>query len=334
MVEVLAIDDLAAAIRAQDRRALARAITLIESTRADHRTQAIALLEALANDAGGAKRIAVSGTPGVGKSTFIEIFGRHIIAAGHRLAVLAIDPSSSVSGGSILGDKTRMQDLARDPKAFIRPSPSGGTLGGVAARTREVMLLCEAGGFDVLIVETVGVGQSETMAAQMTDMFILLLAPAGGDELQGIKRGIIELADLILINKADGILADVAWKAAGEYRLATQLVRGRSPHWHVPVDVCSALEDKNIAESWARVKDYWQALEPHGEIATRRAHQACRWMWNEISDALDQRFREHPAICRQIETIEADVSSGKLPPTTAAQRLLQFFIEHNERRDK
>ena len=317
--------ELGAALLGGDRRALARAITLIESSRADHRQQAIELLEELAPRAGGALRIAISGTPGVGKSTFIESFGSHIVDAGNRLAVLAIDPSSTLSGGSILGDKTRMERLTRDARAFIRPSPSGGTLGGVAARTREAMLLCEAAGFDVIIVETVGVGQSETMAAQMTDMFVLLLAPGGGDELQGIKRGIMELADLILVNKADGPLEHVANKAVSEYRLALQLLRPRSEHWTVPVAAVSSLRETGMAESWDMVCAYRDTMREHGEIAARRAAQARAWMWAEINDSLAARFRACSRVREQLDRVEREVTAGRLPPTTAALRLLDLF---------
>jgi len=324
------IESLAADLVGGDRRALARAITLVESTRADHRIQALSLLEALASHAGKALRIAISGAPGVGKSTFIEAFGRHVIADGRRIAVLTIDPSSSLSGGSILGDKTRMETLTRHPDAFIRPSPSGGILGGVAARTREVIVLCEAAGFDVVVVETVGVGQSETAAAQMTDMFVLLLAPGGGDELQGIKRGIMELADLILINKSDGELEPAATRAVSEYRLALQLIRPRSKHWSVPVEACSALRDTGVAEGWQQVRAYREALEAHGEIATLRAHQAKAWMWAEIGEVLARRFRDDPSVRAHLESVERQVIAGKLLPTAAAGRLLDLFHEdHN-----
>lgn len=319
------IEELAAAVVAGDRRALARAITLVESTRDDHRQQALKLLEVLADRAGNAVRIAISGTPGVGKSTFIETFGKHLIEDGRRIAVLAIDPSSTLSGGSILGDKTRMELLTRHPNAFIRPSPSGGTLGGVAARTREAMLVCEAAGFDVVLIETVGVGQSETMAAQMTDMFVLLLAPGGGDELQGIKRGIMELADLILVNKADGELAHAANKAVSEYRLALQLIRPRSAHWQVPVEACSALTDAGIEESWRLIGDYVEVMQAHGEIKKRRSSQALAWMYAEINDVLARRFRADPQVQANLASIEQAVTGGTLPPTTAAQRLLDHF---------
>ena len=319
---------------AGDRRALARAITLVESTRTDHRREAATLLEALAPSAGNALRIAISGTPGVGKSTFIEAFGAHAIADGRRIAVLAIDPSSTLSGGSILGDKTRMERLTRDPNAFIRPSPSGGTLGGVAARTREVMLLCEAAGFDLVVVETVGVGQSETMAAQMTDLFVLLLAPGGGDELQGIKRGIMELADLIFVNKADGPLADVANRAVSEYRLALQLIRPRSEHWQVPVETCSALHDEGVREAWATACRYRDTMSTAGEIERRRGEQARAWLWSGVNDRLQERFRADARVRAALPRIEADVVTGRLPPTTAAERLLDLFQSESETKRK
>ncbi|MFP6682248.1 MAG: methylmalonyl Co-A mutase-associated GTPase MeaB [Gammaproteobacteria bacterium] len=318
-------EEIAMAITSGDRRALARGITLVESTRVDHRDQALELLDVLAGQPGKSMRVAISGTPGVGKSTFIESFGKHVIADGHRIAVLAIDPSSTLTGGSILGDKTRMELLTRDPNAFIRPSPSGGTLGGVAARTREAILLCEAAGFDLVVVETVGIGQSETMAAQMTDMFVLLLAPGGGDELQGIKRGIMELADLILVNKADGELEHAANKAVREYRLGVQLIRPRSKHWEVSVEPCSALQDRGIAESWRRMCDYREVMNVHGEIAVRRGSQAKTWMYAEIHDALEQRFRANVQVRENLQAIEAAVTSGDLPPAMAAQRLLDLF---------
>ncbi|MFT4561125.1 MAG: LAO/AO transport system kinase [Gammaproteobacteria bacterium] len=323
----IATTELVDGVIAGDRRTLARAITLVESTLPEHRSQALDLLEVLAPKAGRALRVAISGTPGVGKSTFIEMFGHHVINDGNRIAVLAIDPSSTLGGGSILGDKTRMELLTRNEAAFIRPSPSGGTLGGVAARTREAMLLCEAAGFDVVVVETVGVGQSETMAAQMTDMFVLLLAPAGGDELQGIKRGIIELADLILVNKADGDLVHIAAKAAGEYRLALQLIRPRSEHWSVPVSTCSALDDTGITDCWKTVSEYRTTMQAHGEIARRRSSQAQAWLESEIHDALGQRFRADPKVRARLSDIEAAVANGTLPPTTAAQRLIDEFLK-------
>jgi LAO/AO transport system kinase len=317
---------LADALRAGQRRALARAITLVESTRDAHRAAAGALLERLAPHTGNSIRIGISGVPGVGKSTFIEAFGTHVIDAGHRVAVLTVDPSSARSGGSILGDKTRMETLARRRDAFIRPSPSGNTLGGIARRTREALLLCEAAGFDVVLVETVGVGQSETRVAEMTDMFLLLLLPGGGDELQGIKRGIMELADLVLVNKADGDLAPAAQRAAAEYRNALQLLHPRSADWKVAVHTCSARTGTGIAEAWQSVLAYRDTLLASGEFAVRRAAQACAWMWSEVNDSLYAALREDPAVRQAIPGLEAAVAAGRLPPNAAARQILDLFL--------
>lgn len=316
---------LATAIRAGDRRALARAITLVESTRADHREQARALIADLLPDTGKSVRLGITGVPGVGKSTFIEAFGLHLIEADHRVAVLAVDPTSRRTGGSILADKTRMEDLSRSAEAFIRPSPAGATLGGVARRTRETMLLCEAAGFDVVIVETVGVGQSETAVADMVDMFVLLLAPAGGDELQGIKKGVVEMADLLVVNKADGDLKAAAGRAAGEYRHALDLLAPANAAWTPRVLQCSALEAAGIGEVWAAVGDYWAALEPGGAIAARRAGQARAWMWSEIEDSLLAALRAHPGVRALLPDLEAAVAAGAVPPATAAARVLAEF---------
>jgi LAO/AO transport system kinase len=291
---------LAGALRSGQYRALARAITLIESGRSDHRDAAAELLEQLLPDTGKALRIGISGVPGVGKSTFIEALGMYALELGQKVAVLSIDPSSSISGGSILGDKTRMEKLAREPRAVIRPSPAGHTLGGVARRTRETLLLCEAAGFDTVIVETVGVGQSETAVAGMTDMFILLLLPGGGDELQGIKRGIMELADLVLINKADGELLAAARRAAADYRNALRLLQPRSPDWQVPVEMCSALTGDGIADAWQTILDYQQALSASGEIERRRARQSCAWLWQETADNLLAQLNSDPDIRRRL----------------------------------
>ena len=317
---------LAEAVHAGERRALARAITLIESTRADHRERAAELLERLMPMTGRSIRIGISGVPGVGKSTFIEAFGTHVIDRGHRVAVLAVDPSSVLSGGSILGDKTRMEELARRPEAFIRPSPAGGTLGGVTRRTREAMLACEAAGFDVIIVETVGVGQSETAVAEMTDLFLLLLLPAGGDELQGIKRGIMELADLVLVNKADGELAGAARRTVADYRHALHMLRPRSPNWTVPVEACSAHNGAGIPEAWETIGRYRETLGASGELAARRAAQARAWMWSETTDNLVAALREHPAVRERLPALEAAVTEGRIPPTLAARRLLAAFL--------
>ncbi|RCX24802.1 methylmalonyl Co-A mutase-associated GTPase MeaB [Thioalbus denitrificans] len=317
---------LAEAVHAGERRALARAITLIESTRADHRERAAELLERLMPLTGRSIRIGISGVPGVGKSTFIEALGMHVIDRGHRVAVLAVDPSSALSGGSILGDKTRMEELARRPEAFIRPSPAGGTLGGVARRTREAMLACEAAGFDVIIVETVGVGQSETAVAEMTDLFLLLLLPAGGDELQGIKRGIMELADLVLVNKADGDLAGAARRTVADYRHALHMLRPRSRNWTVPVEACSAHTGAGIPETWETIGRYRETLDASGELAARRAAQARTWMWSETTDNLVAALREHPAVRERLPELEAAVTEGRIPPTLAARRLLAAFL--------
>ncbi len=318
---------LAEQVLAGDRRALARAITLIESTRADHRRDAEALLEHLVPMAGGSVRLGISGVPGVGKSTFIEVFGLDAIARGQRVAVLAVDPSSKRSGGSILGDKTRMELLAREESAFIRPSPTGGTLGGVARRTREAMLACEAAGFDVVIVETVGVGQSEAAVADMVDLFMLLLLPGAGDELQGIKRGIVELADLVVVNKADGELVAAANHAAAEYRHALALLRPPVEGWQVPVLQVSAAEKRGIDQVWQAVGDYRSAMTRSGAWARRRARQARSWMWSEIEEGLAERFRDHPAVRAALPGLEEQVADGELTPTAAAQDLLGRFLK-------
>ncbi len=322
---------LAEGVLAGQRRALARAITLIESTRDDHRAAADALLERLLPHTGNSVRIGISGVPGVGKSTFIESFGMHVIGQGHRVAVLAVDPSSPRSGGSILGDKTRMEELSRDERAFIRPSPSGGTLGGVARRTREALLACEAAGFDVIVVETVGVGQSETAVADMVDMFLLLLVPGGGDELQGIKKGIVEIADAIVVNKADGDLANAAQRAARDYQNALHLLRPTSPHWTVPVLRTSAITHTGIDEVWATVERYRQTMGDAGDLHARRSTQAQAWMWNEVAENLMVRFRSHGVITQALPEIEAKVASGQITPTVAAQFLLNAFLDTDRR---
>lgn len=263
--------------------------------------------------------------PGAGKSTFIEALGNHILDRGQRLAVLAVDPSSVRSGGSILGDKTRMERLARRREAFIRPSPAGQTLGGVTRRTRETMLLCEAAGFDVVLVETVGVGQSETEVAEMTDMFLLLL-PGGGDDLQGIKRGIMELADLILVNKADGELAATANHSASDYLHALKLLHPRTRNWRVPVKTCSALEGRGIEAAWEVVERYRRTLEASGELLQRRAEQARSWMWSETAESLLAALREDQSLRQRIPELEREVMAGRLPATVAARQLLDLFL--------
>jgi LAO/AO transport system kinase len=316
---------LAGLVRSGDRRALARAITLVESTRPDHRERAEALLERLMPDTGKSIRLGISGVPGVGKSTFIEAFGLDLIRRGHRLAVLAVDPSSKRGGGSILGDKTRMEKLANAEAAFIRPSPAGTTLGGVARRTREAILVAEAACFDVVIVETVGVGQSETAVADMVDMFILLLSPAGGDELQGIKRGIMELADLLVVDKSDGVLVPAANRTAADYRRALQLIMPSSLNWRPPVQQCSALDGKGIPEVWHAVERYRATLGPTGEIAARRGAQARAWLWSEIGEGLVAALKSHGGMAERLKSIEATVAAGKIGPTAAARQLLALF---------
>jgi LAO/AO transport system kinase len=319
------LETLERGIRAGDRRALARAITLVESTRPEHRERAAALLARLAPDGVDAIRIGISGAPGVGKSTFIEAFGLHAIGAGRRIAVLTIDPSSALSGGAILGDKTRMPELSRAGAAFIRPSPSGGTLGGVARRTRETIPLCEAAGYDLVVVETVGVGQSEVTVAEMTDMFVLLVLPGGGDELQGIKRGIMELADLVLVNKADGDFADEARRTAAEYGNALRLLRRRSRDWMVPVQTCSALTGQGIDGVWEHVARHAVTLRGSGSLAERRAKQARAWLWRELHECLVAAFDADVQTREALGRVQAEVVSGRLPASVAAQRLVTLF---------
>ena len=316
---------LAEQVRAGDRRALAKAITLVESTREDHRRQASILLESLIPYSGKAIRLGISGAPGTGKSTFIEVFGNLLIAQGHSVAVFAVDPSSAVTGGSILGDKTRMETLEFAEKAFVRPSPAGRTLGGVTRRTRESMLVCEAAGFDVILVETVGVGQSETAVADMTDMFLLLLSPSGGDELQGIKRGIVELADLILVNKADGDQAAAAAQTQSDYRSALHFMKSRFDHWQPPVMACSALNNQGIEDVWSKVKEFSLALSEKGQLTHLRAQQAKAWMWSETAESLIADLKANPEINKLVPELESAVLKGTLPATNAAQRLVESY---------
>ena len=308
-----------------DRRALARGITLVESTRVDDRDVADALLTEVMPHTGRAIRIGISGSPGSGKSTLIEALGLYVVGAGHRVAVLAVDPSSSRTGGSILGDKTRMEQLSRHPAAFVRPSPAGTTLGGVARRTREAMLLCEASGFDVVIVETVGVGQSETAVADMVDCFVLLIAPAGGDELQGIKRGIVELADIVAVNKADGALAPVANATASDYAAALHMVRPRSTSWTPRVVLCSALEQRGIDDLWGAIEEFGRALSGE-ELDARRQEQARAWVRDELADSLLDRLHADHRTAAAAAALEADVAAGRIAPTTAARRLITVFL--------
>jgi LAO/AO transport system kinase len=292
-----------------------------------------ALLEALLPHTGRATRLGISGAPGVGKSTFIEAMGLFLIESGSKVAVLAVDPTSPVSGGSILGDKTRMEALSRAPEAFIRPSPTGGSLGGVARRTREAMLLCEAAGFDVIIVETVGVGQSETAVHGLVDMFLLLLQPGGGDELQGLKKGIVEIADLICVNKADGELEAEAGRAAAEYRGALRLLRPAYRDWNPPVRLVSALENRGLPEVWADVERFRTLMRESGELERRRAGQARSWLWNELGEALNEAFRTHPSVASKLDKLEAEVMAGRMAPSAAARQLLEQFLPGVEGRD-
>jgi LAO/AO transport system kinase len=317
---------LAEKVLARDRRALARAITLVESQRADHRDAAEKLLDRLLSATGKAIRLGISGPPGVGKSTFIEAFGQFSIEQGRHVAVLAIDPSSRVSGGSILGDKTRMAELSRRPEAFIRPSPAGLALGGVARRTREAMLVCEAAGFDLVIIETVGVGQSETTVADLVDMFLLLLLPSGGDDLQGIKRGIMELADLVIVNKADGDLAAAAQRTAADYANALHLMHPRYRSWTTEVVLASALQGQGLAAIWDKIRDFDQRLQASGELAAKRREQARNWLWRELSDNLLDVLKNRPGIAEHLLELEARVVAGKTTPGAAARDLLQRFL--------
>jgi LAO/AO transport system kinase len=333
-----AVPALRAALRASDivetqglvqRRSLAKAITLLESTRADHRALADELLTSLLPYTGKSLRLGISGVPGVGKSTFIEALGLYLIGKGHRVAVLAVDPSSSVSGGSILGDKTRMEHLSMDERAYIRPSPSSGTLGGVAEKTREAMLVCEAAGFDIVIVETVGVGQSETAVQGMSDMFVLMQLPNAGDDLQAIKKGVMELADLVLINKAD-IDADAAMRAQAQITSSLRLlgISGNphdphsDKHWQPKVIKMSALQGQGLDAFWEAVTTFQRLQTANGLLPNRRQHQALAWMWERIDAGLKQSFKNNPTVRAQLPAVTAAVQSGQLAASTAARQLL------------
>ena len=334
--EELQRDVLAGDAMAQ-RRAMAKAITLLESTRADHRESGDRLLTALLPQTGRSLRLGISGVPGVGKSTFIEALGLYLIEQGHRVAVLAVDPSSSISGGSILGDKTRMEHLSVHPRAYIRPSPSSGTLGGVAEKTREAMLVCEAAGYDVVIVETVGVGQSETAVANMTDMFCLLQLPNAGDDLQAIKKGVMELADLVVINKAD-LDASAATRAQAQITSALRLfaMHGNPEHgfhqegpvWHPTAIQISALQGQGIAEFWQQVLQFKTAQSANGQLAQRRQQQSLAWMWERIESGLKQQFRAVPQVRELLPSLTQEVTQGHLPASTAARQLLALFKTH------
>ncbi len=312
---------LAAGIRAGERAVLARAITLIESKRADHRLEAHRLVQDLLPATGHAVRLGITGAPGVGKSTTIDALGHYLTDQGRKVAVLAVDPSSSRTGGSILGDKTRMPRLANDPHAFVRPSPSSGTLGGVAAKTRETMLVCEAAGYDVIMVETVGIGQSETAVADMTDFFLALMLPGAGDELQGLKKGLVELADMIAVNKADGDNIARARLAAAEYRAALNILTPRSSRWSPPVVTYSALTGNGIAELWRNVVEHRDKMTASGELGERRREQQVKWMWTMLEERLTARLRSDPAVRAKVKAAESAVAAGKLAPTLAVEEI-------------
>jgi LAO/AO transport system kinase len=319
------INELANGLRAGHRAALARAITLIESRRTDHQAAARELVQALLPRTGKAIRVGITGSPGVGKSTTIDTLGMHLIERGHQVAVLAVDPSSARTGGSILGDKTRMAKLAASDHAYIRPSPSSGTLGGVAAKTREAMLLCEASGFDVVLVETVGIGQSETAVSDMTDFFLALMLPGAGDELQGIKKGLVELADMIAINKADGDNLKRANIAAADYRGALHILSPRSEHWQPPVVTYSALTGTGIAELWQKVQDHRNAMMASGEFASRRREQQVKWMWSMLENRMMARLRSDAAMRAKVRKIETEVAEGRIAAALAAETIAELL---------
>jgi len=315
------ISDLARGIGAGERAVIARAITLIESRRNDHQKAALRLVQELLPSTGKAIRVGITGAPGVGKSTTIDALGTFLTGKDHKVAVLAVDPSSARSGGSILADKTRMPRLSGDANAFVRPSPSSGTLGGVAAKTRESMLICEAAGFDVVLVETIGTGQSETMVADMTDFFLVLMLPGAGDELQGLKKGVIEIADMLAINKADGDNINRAKAAAAEYRAALQILNPRSPNWSTPVVTYSALTGAGIAELWDTVLEHRERMIKAGELEARRREQQVKWMWAMLEERVFARLKSDPILKAKLPRIEAAVAAGRISAALAVEEI-------------
>ena len=312
-------------VLAADRTWLGRAVTLVESTKPDDRLSATELLQRLLPHTGGARRVGITGVPGVGKSTFIDALGTHLTSQGHRVAVLAVDPSSTVSGGSILGDKTRMPNLAIEDDAYIRPSPSSGSLGGVTRTTRETMTVVEAAGFDVVLVETVGVGQSETAVADMVDFFLVMMLPGAGDELQGIKKGVLELADALVVNKADGGNEIAAQRAVRDYRAALALTAPANPNWVPPVLAVSAIEGTGLDQVWDQIQAYYKALADAGELGNRRANQQVRWMWAMVEDRLRDRLQGSPAVDGLATDLEHQVAAGQTTPAAAADQILAAF---------
>jgi LAO/AO transport system kinase len=318
----LGLEELVAGVRGRDPAVLGRAVSLLESVVPADRVRAGRLLEHLLPYTGSATRIGISGVPGVGKSTFIETLGTRLTAAGRRVAVLAVDPSSRISGGSILGDKTRMTRLAADQNAFIRPSPTAGTLGGVAPRTPETILLCEAAGFDVVLVETVGVGQSETAAADITDVFLVLMLPGGGDELQGIKRGLLERADVVAVNQADGAQLDRAERTARDYALGLSLMRGGETGGAPPVLTCSGLEGRGVDEVWAALLERRAQADRDGTLAERRQGQRLVWMWSQVEQRVRAALEVDVTRASMVREVSAEVAAGRVPPSVGADRLL------------
>jgi LAO/AO transport system kinase len=325
MMKAASASQLADDIRRGDRAALARAITLVESRRADHQVQARDLVQTLLPQTGKAVRVGITGSPGVGKSTTIDALGMALIAKGNKVAVLAVDPSSARTGGSILGDKTRMARLSAEDTAFIRPSPASGTLGGVAAKTREAMLLCEAAGFDVVLVETVGIGQSETAVCDMTDFFLALMLPGAGDELQGIKKGLVELADMIAVNKADGDNLRRAQAAAAEYKAALHILAPRSEHWFPPVVTYSALTGDGINALWDKVLAHRTAMQASGDFEARRRDQQVKWMWAMLEERLKARLRADPSVRSKVKQAEAAVADGRMTPAVGADTVVALL---------